>query len=199
MSAEAFTAGVVAAVLTIFDLDRTFYFPSLLKKKLQLWAWYWLFVIINGALAYGLYLLVANTTPALASLNVWLGAIIVGCSYLAIIRAKFTTLQIGGKDVPLGLELLYEAAKQFFYKRINRIARKAREEETLALAGKKTLVELGHQATLAIHQDALMTPEEKRLTKEWLLKVIKEGQAQPDDSDQRNAIADFILSGQREL
>jgi hypothetical protein len=191
---EALAAGLTAGILTIFDLDRTFYFPAKVNERFKLWAWYSFFVAANGALAGGLYLLVQDL-DALKSMNNWVRAIVVGCSYLAIIRAKFTTFEVGGKTVPFGLELFYEAAKEFVYKRINRIAKKARREETLELAGKKSLVELGVQARLAIDQDALMSSEERRLNKEWLLKVINEGKPPADDSEQRNAIANFILSG----
>jgi hypothetical protein len=195
MSPEAGVAGLVAGVLTIFDLDRTFYFPSKINERFRLWAWYWFFVAANGALAASLYV-VAKDIDAIKSLNNWVGAVVVGCSYLAIVRTKFTTFEVGGKTVPFGLEALYEAAKAFVYKRINRIAKKARREETLELAGQKTLSDLGQQAKLAIDQDALMTVEEKRACKEWLLKVLQEGQGHPaDDAEQRNAIADFILSG----
>jgi hypothetical protein len=195
VTGEALVSGLTAGILTVFDLDRTFYLPAKINKKFRLWAWYWLFVIANGALAYGLYLLVRDI-GALKALNPWLRAIAVGCTYLAIIRAKFTTFEVAGKTVPFGLELFYEAAKQFVYKRINRIAKRARYEETLELANTKSITELAPQAKLAINQDALMTVEEKRLTKEWLLKVIQEAQA-GNDLDQRAAIADFILSGQR--
>ena len=196
MNTEAIAAALTAGILTIFDLDRTFYFPSKVNEKFKLWAWYSFFVAANGALAGGLYVLVQDI-DALKSMNSWVRAIAVGCGYLAIIRAKFTTFEVGGKTVPFGLELFYEAAKGFVYKRINGIAKKARREETLELAGKKSLAELGGEARLAIRQDALMSPDEKRLNKEWLLKVLNE--AKPaDDSEQRNAIADFILSGRHE-
>jgi len=198
MNWEAAVSGFVAGVLTVFDLDRTFYFPSKIQKRFRLWAWYCFFVLANAGLAAGLYLAVRDL-DTLKSLNVWLKATIVGASYLAIIRAKLTTFEVSGKSIPFGPEALYDAAKAFVYKRINHIAKAARRDETLELAGKKTLTELGQEAKLAIDQDALMTPDEKRAYKEWLLKVLQEGQAASDDADQRNAIADFILSGRRVL
>jgi hypothetical protein len=194
---EAAAAGLTAAVLTIFDLDRTFYFPAKVGERFKLWSWYWFFVLVNGALAAGLYLLVSDI-DALKSFNPWLRAMTVGCSYLAIIRAKFTTFEVGGRTVPFGLELFYEAAKEFVYKRINRIAKTARREETVALANQKTIGELVAQAKLAISQDALMNADEKRVRKEWLLKMLQDAQQVADNSDQRNAIADFILSGRHD-
>jgi hypothetical protein len=38
---EPTVAGMTAALLTLFDLDRTFYLPSKVPRKVALWAWWW--------------------------------------------------------------------------------------------------------------------------------------------------------------
>ena len=191
---EPAIAGLTASLLTLFDLDRTFYIPLKTPRKVALYAWWWGFIIANGAIAAALDKIFGNI-ESLRALDPWLRAVLIGVSYLAIIRAKFTTFSYQGKDVPFGLEALYEGAKGFVYKRINSIAKAARYEETTEHAGKFDLAELASRAKLDIEQDQLLTPEDKIRAKAWILSVLKDDAA--NDFDKRAALADFILSGQR--
>jgi hypothetical protein len=191
---EPTVAGITAALLTLFDLDRTFYVPSKVPRKVALWAWWWGFIVANGLLAAALYGVIGNT-DALRNWNPWLKAVTVGLSYLALVRLKLTTFTFQGKEVPGGFELFYEAAKEFVYKRINKIAKAARFDETTELSNKLSLPELAARAKLSIEQDALLPPEEKRSRKAWVLKVLTDNSS--SDSDKRSVLADYILSGQR--
>ncbi len=128
-------------------------------------------------------------------MNPVLKAIVIGISYLALIRAKFTTFNIQGREVPFGLEALYEGAKNFVYKRINSIAKAARFSETTQLATSENLMALATRARLSIEQDALLAAEDKRKSKAWVLSVLQD--ANTSEEDRRAALADFILSGQR--
>lgn len=191
---EPTIAGFTASLLTLFDLDRTFYVPAKVQSKIALRAWWWGFILVNGLAAAALYVIFKDI-EALRTLNPTLKAIIVGVTYLALIRAKFTTFNIQGKEVPFGLEALYEGAKGFVYKRINSIAKAARFSETTQLAAAETLVALAARAKLSIDQDALLAADDKRKAKAWLLSVLKDDQT--PEEDKRAALADFILSGQR--
>jgi hypothetical protein len=191
---EPTIAGFTASLLTLFDLDRTFYVPAKVQSKIALRAWWWGFILTNGLAAAALYAIFKDI-EALRTLNPTLKAIVVGVTYLALIRAKFTTFNIQGKEVPFGLEALYEGAKGFVYKRINSIAKAARFSETTQLAAAETLVALGARAKLSIDQDALLASDDKRKAKAWLLSVLKDDQT--SEEDKRAALADFILSGQR--
>ena len=191
---EPTVAGFTASLLTLFDLDRTFYVPAKVQSKIALRAWWWGFIVSNGLAAAALYVLFKDI-DALRTVPSPLKAIIVGISYLALIRAKFTTFNIQGREVPFGLEALYEGAKGFVYKRINSIAKAARFSETTQLASGQTLAALGARARLSIDQDALLTSDDKRRAKTWLLSVIQD--ANTTDEDKRAALADFVLSGQR--
>lgn len=138
-----------------------------------------------------------DNVGVLKSMNAWLRGALVGSAYLALIRSKFTTFELHGKTIPAGFELLYDGAKGFVFKRINRITQKARDEETTELANRDNLKALAQRARLRITQDALLSLEDKRDTKGWVLKVYNEGARHPaDDFDQRAALADYILSGQ---
>ncbi len=151
-------------------------------------------MLANGLAAAALYVIFKDI-EALRTLNPVLKAIIIGVSYLALIRAKFTTFNIQGREVPFGLEALYEGAQGFVYKRINSIAKAARFSETMQLAASETLAALAARSRLSIDQDALLTSDDKRKSKAWLLSVIQDGNTTEDDK--RAALADFVLSGQR--
>ena len=191
---EPTIAGFTASLLTLFDLDRTFYVPAKLESKIALRAWWWGFVLANGLAAAALYVIFKDV-EVLKPLNPILKAIVIGVSYLALIRTKITTFNVQGREVPFGLEALYEGAKSFVYKRINRIAKAARFRETMQLASTETLSSLGARAKLSIEQDALLSSDDKRTAKTWLLNVVKDANSTEDDK--RAALADFILSGQR--
>lgn len=191
---EPTIAGFTASLLTLFDLDRTFYVPAKVQSKIALRAWWWGFVLANGLAAAALYAIFKDI-EALRSMNPTLKAIVIGVSYLALIRAKFTTFNIQGREVPFGLEALYEGAKGFVYKRINSIAKAARFRETTQLAATESLVALAARARLSIEQDALLISDDKRKAKAWLLSVIRD--VNTTEEDKRAALADFILSGQR--
>ncbi len=61
--------GATAALLTLFDLDRTFYVASKTERKAALYAWWIGFIIINGLLAILLYFIVKDT-DAIKDMNV---------------------------------------------------------------------------------------------------------------------------------
>jgi hypothetical protein len=187
-------AAFTASLLTLFDLDRTFYVPARVQSKIALRAWWWGFILANGLAAAALYTIFKDI-EALRGMNPTLKAIVIGVSYLALIRAKFTTFNIQGREIPFGLEALYEGAKGFVYKRINSIAKAARFRETTQLAASETLSALAARAKLGIDQDALLTTDDKRKAKAWLLTVLQDTKI--TDDEKRATLADFVLSGQR--
>jgi hypothetical protein len=186
-------AGLTAGLLTLFDIDRTFYVPEKSDRRLLLYTWQGIFILFNAVLAAGIYN-AFNEMETLAQLPPVLRGIVIGAGWLALFRSKFTTLEVQGRDVPLGLEAFYEAAKGFVYKRINQITITARRVETLMKA-ESGLAELGQEALLRIEQDALRNDAEKRNDKAWLLEILHDQEM--SDQDKRLALAHFILSGQR--
>ncbi|MFO7538847.1 MAG: hypothetical protein R6X32_12450 [Chloroflexota bacterium] len=186
-------AGLTAGLLTLFDIDRTFYVPEKSDRRLLLYTWQGIFILFNAVLAAGIYN-AFNEMETLVQLPPVLRGIVIGAGWLALFRSKFTTLEVQGRDVPLGLEAFYEAAKGFVYKRINQITITARRVETLMKA-ESGLAELGQEALLRIEQDALRNDAEKRNDKAWLLEILHDQEM--SDQDKRLALAHFILSGQR--
>ncbi len=144
-----------------------------------------------AAALYGIF----GNADSLKSTDPRLRAALIGAGYLALIRLKLTTFSVQGREVPFGLEAFYEGAKNFVYKRINRIAKAARYDETVRMANTYTLAQLVSRARISINQDAIMMPDEKRAALTWLLGVMQDAGTQ--DDEKRAAIADFILSGQR--
>src|SRR5258706_12683431 len=163
---EPIVAGIISSVLTLFDLDRTFYIPQRVQSKITLYLWWWGFIVINGVLAGLLYTSVGNM-ESLKTYPSLLRAGAVGIGYLTIVRLKFTTFNIRGTDVPAGFELFYEAAKNFAYKRINIIAKVARSDETIEMANHYTLEQLTNRAKLSIKQDQLLKLEDKGRLLQW--------------------------------
>jgi len=191
---EYLIAFSAAALLTLFDLDQTFYVPKKVPGKVALYSWWFAFIVANGLLAAGAYHLFGDV-DGLKNINSWLRALLVGISYLAFVRLKITTFKFQGQEVPAGVELLYVGAKNFVYKRINRIAKEARSAETIERANNTSLADLGSQARLAVNQDAILTAEEKKANLTWILSVLQD--AATSDFDKKAALADYILSGQR--
>jgi hypothetical protein len=137
---------------------------------------------------------VLGDLPALAAMPTWLRALTVGAGYLALVRLKLTTFDMKGKEVPFGLELVYEGAKGFAYKRINRIAMTARFNETVELAEKQSLGDLTARAKLAIEQNSLLSQEDKTRLKGWLVRTLKD--VNSPEIEIRQALANYVLSGQ---
>jgi hypothetical protein len=191
---EISIAFIVSALLTLFDLDRTFYVPSNAERKAVLYAWWWGFILANGLISAALYAIFGDAS-SLKPIDPRLRAAMFGAAYQALIRLKFTTFTLQGQEVPFGLEAFYEGVKNFVYKRKNRIAKAARYDETIQMAGASTLAQLISRARISINQDAIMTPDQKRAALTWLVSVVQDAGTQ--DDDKRAAIADFILSGQR--
>jgi hypothetical protein len=190
---EAGLTFLVASALTLFDLDRTFYVPNKTDQKRRLYCWWWGFVLLNGSLAAAVYFGIRSAI--LPDWPPWGRAIIVGVAYLAVLRAKLTTFEYQGREIPFGPELLYEQAKGYAFKRINRIAKVARYEETIDLANKSTLTDLARRAKLSIDQDSLMSVEDKSASKSWLLKVLEDEAA--NEEDKKASLANYLTSGQR--
>jgi hypothetical protein len=190
---ETLIAFLVAALLTLFDLDRTFYIPSTTQQMLKLRAWWVGFVVVNGVLAGALYL-VLEPWEELGDLDDTMRALLVGMSYLAIVRLKLTTARIEGKEVPVGVDLLYEGAKEFVFKRINKIAMDARRTESQDLANKESLSNLGTKALQTIRVDALRV--DRLRAKKWVLDIIKDPDPDTTELDKKLVLAEFVLSGQ---
>jgi len=189
---EMTIAGITAGVLTLFDLDRTFYVPASAGGRARLAFWWWGFILVNGLLAVGLYVSLATVEP-FKGMEPIVRGLVIGIGYLALIRVKFTTFNFGGQDVPFGLEALYDAARGFVYKRINRIAKVARTTETLAYAAAHPLPALISEAKLSVDNDQVMNSDAKREAKAWIVKLVQD--TVTTDEEKKVALATFILSG----
>ena len=138
--------------------------------------------------------LVVDAGNSLEDVNPWLRAALVGAAYLGLVRLKFVTIPSQtGEGVPFGFEYFYEELKGTIYRRVNRIAGKARRDQALAYAKTRTLGELGLEAKLEITNDQLMAPEKKAQMLIWVIHLIENPGA--SDVEERVTLADFVLSG----
>lgn len=190
---ELVIAGTTAALLTLFDLDRTFYIPARVRRKAALYSWWIGFILVNGVLAMLFYRIVGDVEE-LKFLNGSLRAVIFGIGYLALVRLKFATFNYQGTAVPFGLEAFYDAGKSFVFKRINDIAIQARREETRELAASRSMRELSEEAKFAIEADMLLISQERSLRKRWLLRVLQD--AATSEYEKKIALANYLRSGQ---
>lgn len=189
---EWFLAALIAGLLTIFDLDRTFYVPKAASERASLWLLWYGFAAGNALLAVGVHASIRHLKP----FSAWyppLRGVIVGLSVLAILRLKLTTFSLEGHDVPFGFELFYESAKGFVYQRINDIAKRARREEALSLVQSRSVQELTILARLNADHDALLTTNARSKHKDWILQV--RANSTLTDGEKRIELANYILLG----
>jgi hypothetical protein len=190
---EASIAGATAAVLTFFELDTTFYTPRRLRDRLRLYAWWFGFLVVNGALAALVYTVAKGRFEVLSTVDPWLGAILIGLGYLALVRTKVITFKREGIDIPVGFEFLYEGVRRYFFGRINRIARSSLTDDVFAKAESMSLKQLATVALNDVDGDALMSDDEKAAQRTWLLGVLKDAVA--TDEEKRRILARFMLTG----
>jgi hypothetical protein len=186
---EVLIAGAIAALLTYFDIARTFYMPSG-KRRAYFLLWAISFVLANAALACLLYQAVKDFN-SLASLSNYLKASLVGASYLVLVRSKLATIKVQAEEVPLGLEYVYNGAKEFVYKGMNRISIKGLTDEAEALAKEQTLKQLASRASAYITNNNLLSDQEKTARRAWLLKILQDGTT---EDEKKVTFATYILS-----
>lgn len=183
-------AAFCAALLTYCDLVSVFDTPPHSLDRgpwYRLQAWWWGFVLANSALAAFLYFALLEK-GYFKDVNEWLGAVIAGAGYTAIVRLKFTTLP---GNVPFGVEALYQGVRNVVHKQINRIIREWRIKASAELV-KLNLEQLHDRALLMVGSDALLTEDEKKALSEW----IEETTANPNvpEADRRRSLALYIIT-----
>ena len=186
---QVLISGAIAALLTFFDIARTFYMPSG-KRRVYFLLWAIVFVLANGALACLLYQAVKDFT-SLASFSPYLKATLVGASYLVLVRSKLATIKVQDQEVPLGLEYVYNGAKEFVYKGMNRISMAGLTEEAGKLVKEQSLKQLADTARAYITNNNLLSDQEKTARKAWLLKILQEGTT---EGEKQVTLATYILS-----
>ncbi|HEY6767320.1 MAG TPA: hypothetical protein VI386_21380 [Candidatus Sulfotelmatobacter sp.] len=186
---EIFLSGAIAALLTFFDIARTFYIPAG-KRRFYFLLWAFAFLLANGALACLLYQTVKGL-PSIASLSPYLRATLVGASYLVLVRSKLATIKVQNEEVPLGLEYVYNGAKEFVYKGMNRISIAGLTDEAAALAQQQTLKQLASTVSAYITNNNLLAEQDKTARRAWLLKILQDATA---EDDKKTTLATYILS-----
>lgn len=186
-------AGLVAALLTYCDLDTVFDAPPhalAWGAWLRLRAWWWGFILANAVLA-GLLFYALHGKDFLKDLDPWLGGFLTGAGYTALVRLKFTTLP---NNTPFGIEAFYEGLKNLVHKRINRIIREWRMQQSEALAQADIAV-LRQRALLMVGSDALLSEEQRNSTRTWIEQTATH--AGTPEPDRRLILALYIITEQK--
>jgi len=187
---EWIISGCVASFLTVFDIGRTFYVPKSSPYKRHFYLWGAGFILANAALAIVLYVSFRDI-DTLHSLNPGVRALIVGASYLVLARSKLATIKVQSEEIPLGLEYVYNGAKDFVYRAMNRASIQALTTEAWGVANVSSLKDLATQTRAHINNNNLLTPEDKNLRKSWLLKVLQDTTS---DEEKAVTLATYLLA-----
>ncbi|HLJ25964.1 MAG TPA: hypothetical protein VKY85_04585 [Candidatus Angelobacter sp.] len=190
MIIDCVISGSVASLLTVFDISRTFYVPTSGSNRRQFFAWAAGFIAANAALAVILYLSIKDV-GALKPLNSSLRAVIIGAGYLVLVRSKLATIKVQSEEIPLGLEYVYNAAKEFVYRGMNRTSIAALTTEAASMASQRSLKELAVQAKAYITNNNLLSEDDKNLRKSWLLKVLQDSTS---EEEKGLTLATYLLS-----
>ena len=179
----AVIAAVSAAMPTLLDLDERFQSAGSWTNRAKVQIWWWGFVLVNAALAAGLYLAV-ESNDALKVQPVWMRGVIVGLGFLSLLRQKFGT--VSGQAV--GIENLYERVKRVFYRRLE-----VAEQQVIAEAVSRLLSDpmndLPRLRQRARVWAATLPLERKGKWLEWLQRVDSD---YVSDDDKRTVLATAI-------
>jgi hypothetical protein len=182
-------SGCVASLLTVFDIGRVFYIPKIGPYKRKFYSWAGIFILANAALSIILYFSFRDIST-LHSLNSSLRALIIGASYLVLVRSKLATIKVQSDEIPLGLEYVYNGAKDFVYKGMNRVSIQALTAEAAAMVGNRSLKELALETKAHITNNNLLSENDKNLRKSWLLNVLQDNTS---DEEKSVTLATYIL------
>ena len=77
-------------------------------------------------------------------------------------------------------------------RRLNKISKDAEADDAFALCAKTTLQQLAQRARLAIDTDNLLTPDDKKRQKAWLIDILQNQNTLEDNK--KLAIATYLLT-----
>jgi len=186
-------AFALASVLTFFETANRFYFPESETYERKLEGLVALFCALNGGLADTLLWIVrASGWDRVTTIKPILQGIIFGLGYLTVAKSKLLGITTAkGEDVPVGPEYLYNQAKDYFYRRFNRLSNRGLSDDIGVLTKAKSLTELARDTKLQIDNHQLLGDAEKVARKTWLTSVLEDAKSTEDDK--KSAIAAFFL------
>lgn len=184
-------SATLAGGVTLFDLDKTFIVGGQGARRAYHSPWWWAFILANAALASVVFFAIRNVS-AFGSWNPWQFAAFVGLGYLALVRLKFATVTLNGQEFPVGPDAFYESGRDLVFRRINEEITSERLKVANELIEAHDLKQLGNQIRLKIDLDALLSLEEKKTRKAWLLKVLQDD---GPDEQKKSTLAIYLASG----
>lgn len=190
--ALAAVTAILTLAITFFDLESTFGIAALPARPIRATAWWWGFLIVNGALSILMWVLL-QAYPPFRSWNPWAYSFAIGLAYPALVRLKLTTITINDQKVSVGLERLYEGAKEYAYARINAAVKANRTAKAQRLIATKNLKTLARDVRFDIEFDSLVSFDEKVRRLEWLLGVMNATTI--DDDEKKLILAIALISG----
>ena len=191
-AALATVTAVITIAITFFDLVSTFSTGAPSARQLNKSGWWWGFLFANGVLSVLLWMFLQRYPP-FRSWNPWAFSLAIGLAYPAFARLKFATVTLNEQQVSIGLEGLYDGAREYVYARINESLRIRRTAKAQALMVGHDVKSLGRKVRFDIEFDSLSSVDEKAARLKWLLNVVKDDSI--DDEDKKQFLAIALING----
>jgi hypothetical protein len=185
------TAALTAAI-TFFDLESTFRTAALAPRHARRTGWWWGFLLINAGLSAALWFVLRNYS-SFRSWNPLAYSLAVGLAYPALIRLKLATVTVKDQPVPVGLEGLYDGAREYAYARINLALMAQRKARARKLMANNTLTWLGREVRLNIQFDSLASADEKVRRLSELTTILDDPAL--DEDGKKEALAIILVNG----
>ena len=172
---------LVAVFITFIEISQDVNITHSSKRRIRVWFYIIIFLTISAFLSIFIYFLILEN-QLLSSLENWLKSICIGLSYLAIIRLKIFTIKVDEKDIPLGLDFLYEKIKQGLIYHVKGLIEQdvfddAQAELDNYNKGDKALCERARVKLNFIFNKEKRLPEPSQsqeflVTKKWLIQTV---------------------------
>ncbi len=167
------------------------------RSRLRVYLYLAVFLLVSGLLSILLYELIDDNS-LFTSLEEWAKASVIGLSFLALVRIKLFSLQIGDEEIPFGLDYFHEKIsialtahlngliEQDIYEQATELLHKMPSDADLLRRARTKLAYIGRKA----NDDE---------GKSWLLNLATQLQANNINDEEKNFIrytlAVFILRG----
>jgi hypothetical protein len=169
------------------------------KNRIRVWLYLAVFLLVSGFLSILLYELISDNS-LFTSLKEWVKASVIGLSYLALVRVKLFSLQIGNEEIPVGFEYFHEKISVALTAHLNGLIEQDVYEQARKLLDETPidakLLERARSKTAYIGRKT--SSDEDKL---WILNLAKQLKAKNTSDEDKNMIrftlAVFILRGAR--
>ena len=150
------------------------------------------FVAINSILSVFVYFLFVNN----ASLSQWAPiwrATFLGLLYPALVRLKFATVQIGTRDLPVGVDFYYERIRKALYRRVDNLIESDDFNKVEEYARNHDFQTLVSRAKYKSNAALALSSEEKEENLNWIDRLQQDKNT--EEPEKKKYLAQYLLFG----